>query len=322
LYKGNDRYLPWCKDCVDNLYEHYKRVLGSEEAAVRRTCLHLDVYWNQEIFNSLGFVSADRPLFRSYLEKANQRNYAGKTYDDTLDEEAMAKAEEAKVTGSDADSCNEANKSREQLMLEFGVTHEDEEFWGDQFEPKQYPWLAKRFIHWTSNKGELTVSQESLYKQLCITELRIDQEVLTGDPSKVTTLQSSLTNIMQKIGITPSQNKESELAEKNTFAVIVKKLEARKKIRDYQEKNRLIVLYTIYYLGHLCKMLNLNNKYSKLYEDEMARYRVERPDLEGADDDTVFESVFAEALKSVENGDLPDAKDLVLESQGDVVESN
>ncbi len=45
-------------------------------------------------------------------------------------------------------------------------------------------------------------------------------------------------------------------------------------------------------LGHLCKMLGIKNTYCKLYEDEMARLRVERPDLEEEDDEGAFSEIF------------------------------
>lgn len=328
LYKGNDRYLNWCKDCVNDLYEHYKSRLKDEQMALRRMCMHLDVYWSEEIYESLLDVSSDKPLFRAYLEKANSRKYAGKTYDDTLDEEYLS-AQEAnifinEVTGEKI-SEKDLPKTREEGLTLYGVTSEDIDFWGDQFEPKQYVSLDKKYVSWVNGKGKLTPAQQSLYKQVCITELRIDQEIMNGDSSKVASLQSSLTNLMQKLGITPSQSKENDLAEKNTFAVIAKKLEDRKRIKDATEKNRFIVLYTIYYLGHLCKMLGLNNRYSQAYEDEMARFRIERPELENETDEAVFEAVFAEALKTTE-GDIDVSQEavqkLVSQSGGDNNESD
>lgn len=38
-------------------------------------------------------------------------------------------------------------------------------------------------------------------------------------------------------------------------------------------------------------MLKLKNKYSALYEEEMAKYRVEIPELEEADDEDIFDFI-------------------------------
>jgi len=42
-------------------------------------------------------------------------------------------------------------------------------------------------------------------------------------------------------------------------------------------------------------MLNIRNGYSKLYEDEMARLRVERPELDEEDDDALFNDIFMDS---------------------------
>ena len=54
-----------------------------------------------------------------------------------------------------------------------------------------------------------------------------------------------------------------------------------------------IVRYiSIWFLGHLCKMLGIKNTYCKLYEDEMARLKVERLESEDEDDEGAFNDIF------------------------------
>ena len=307
FYKGNERYFHICKQCVDELYEHYRRTLKSEEAALRRMCMHLDVYWNDEIYEMLGSVSSSRPLFRAYLDKAGLRKYNGKTYDDTLDEEAEAKSQISKSTQLPAQEDGVGIIDIETLPLSgteteaIEVTTEDIDFWGDGFSVPQIRRLKYNFAKWTKDKGSLTVSQEALYKQICITELKIDLEFSNGDSTKISSLQSSLTNLMAKQNIAPNQNKENDMVEKNTYSVLLHKFEDRKAIKkpDPWMKNEIVRLVTVFFMGHLCKMFGLNNKYSKMYEDEMASYRVERPEYENDDDESVFEAVFSEGLRSV-----------------------
>lgn len=55
-----------------------------------------------------------------------------------------------------------------------------------------------------------------------------------------------------------------------------------------------IVRYiTVWFLGHLCKMLGIKNTYCKLYEDEIAKMRIERPEYEDEDDETMFNDIFS-----------------------------
>lgn len=41
-------------------------------------------------------------------------------------------------------------------------------------------------------------------------------------------------------------------------------------------------------------MLGIRNTYCKLYEDEIARRRIERPELEAEDDESVFNDIFGD----------------------------
>ena len=85
-----------------------------------------------------------------------------------------------------------------------------------------------------------------------------------------------------------NSEKENKIVEFSNYLiqnlVNIKKKNKVEKIK-LNITNRYI---TIYFLGHLCKMLKINNRYSSLYEEEMAKYRVEVPELEEADDEDVF----------------------------------
>ena len=43
---------------------------------------------------------------------------------------------------------------------------------------------------------------------------------------------------------------------------------------EWKDADNIQKLFNIYFLGHLYKMLNIKNRYSKMYEDEMQKYRV------------------------------------------------
>ena len=47
----------------------------------------------------------------------------------------------------------------------------------------------------------------------------------------------------------------------------------------------------VFFKGHLSKMMGLKNSYSKMYEDEMAKYKVDKPEYEN-DDEALFDAVF------------------------------
>ena len=46
-----------------------------------------------------------------------------------------------------------------------------------------------------------------------------------------------------------------------------------------------IKIYSNLVLGHLCRMLGINNDYSKLYDEEISKYKVETPEYEIDDEE-------------------------------------
>ena len=56
--------------------------------------------------------------------------------------------------------------------------------------------------------------------------------------------------------------------------------------------------YVFTWMGHVSKMLGLKNTYTRLYEQEVERLRVEKPEYEDEDDETLLIDSYSEG-----NGD-------------------
>jgi len=65
-----------------------------------------------------------------------------------------------------------------------------------------------------------------------------------------------------------------------------------KPIPELQDVDGVVRYISVWFLGHLCKMLGIKNTYCKLYEEEMEKRRVERPDLDDEDDEGAFNEIF------------------------------
>ena len=48
-------------------------------------------------------------------------------------------------------------------------------------------------------------------------------------------------------------------------------------------------------MGHVSKMLGLKNTYTRLYEQEIERLRVEKPEYEDEDDETLLIDSYSES---------------------------
>lgn len=289
LYKGNGGYLNHCNNCVEELFEHYEDVLGSEEEAIKRICLKFDIYWNKEIYSIACKSSATNARVRAYISKTNLYRYIGKTFDDTMDEVGSVV--------SYASNNIEAQDENGAITVENDII----EFWGAGFEPLFYLELDRKYKHWTKNLTiPLEESEEAIYKQICILEATINRDSAAGKPIEKNV--NALNNLLGSANLKPSQKKQDELVDatfdKAPFGLGIRYFENSRPIPDpdpeFQDVDNIIKYISIWFLGHLCKMLGIKNTYCKLYEQELEKMRIDRPDLEEEDDESLFNDIFGD----------------------------
>ena len=87
LYKGNNSYLPICNHCIENLVEQYTEILGTQDEAIKRVCMHWDIYYNESLLQSSRKTSADRSRIKNYIRQCNLTQNAGFTYDSYIKQE-------------------------------------------------------------------------------------------------------------------------------------------------------------------------------------------------------------------------------------------
>lgn len=85
LFDGLKR-LPWCKTCVDKLYEHYMRELGSDDEALIRMAMKLDLFVDDITLKSCKNISADRNKIQNLIRLNNLAQNNDKSFDDYLRE--------------------------------------------------------------------------------------------------------------------------------------------------------------------------------------------------------------------------------------------
>lgn len=296
LFAKNNGYSPICGICLDAMFNKYKDILGSEEAAAKRTCMKLDIYWNEKLFASTRKsinVEANTSLIRAYIGKTNLVRYLGKTFDDTLLEESEVwkAAEEAQRKGTiDNDACD-------------GVPRlEDVEFWGDGYTAREYDLLNKKYDQWVDGQDtdeELPVGTSTLYRQICTLEMQINRNMIAGRPTEAAINQ--LNNLIGSVNARPNQSKDDGAGgsfDSLPFGVGIRIFENNKPIPkplpQLEDVDGIVKYITVWFLGHLCKMLHIKNTYCKMYEEEIERLRVDRPELEGEDDESVFNNIFGD----------------------------
>lgn len=302
VYRENGGYLHVCRHCVEEMYQHYKETLGSEKLALRRICMKFDIYWSDKVYDIVykGNTSHSRVL--SYISKSNLQQFSGRTYDDTLDEETYVGMAGTPIPYSDGAATED----------EIQVPDEVIEFWGGGLSPSFYMELDQRWRYWRGNDAQYTdvmdVGERAVIKQICMLEVTINRDAAQGKP--IDRCVNSLNTLLGSANMKPVQKNKDDSLDANTeatpFGVWIRKIENTRPIADpdpeFRDVDGIIRYISVWFLGHLCKMLKIDNKYSRLYEEEMSKLRVERPEYEGEDEESVFEDIFNRSGESDSDG--------------------
>ena len=293
----NNLYLPICYNCLENHLREYMAVLGSEQAAMERICLHWDMYWNPEIFESSSKArnSESMSVLKSYVRRIGLIQYKDKSYDTTID--ALEKVKINSIT--EIEDFSEFNE-------DYQVSEDTIKFFGLGYSKDEYQILEDEYNDWVERYECQTKAQEELFKNLSITQLKIQQ--ITKEGGDIDKLMATFNKLLDNANISPRRLDDSTSKDDECFGTLIKKWEYEKPIPEpdpeWKDVDGIVKYITVYFLGHLCKMLHIKNSYSRMYDEEMEKYRVERPEYED-DDEALFDSIFCSASNSL-NGDDDD----------------
>lgn len=306
-------YMPYCRNCVEQMYNDYLAICKDPKVAVRQMCRKLDLYWNEKIYDTVEKKNTSRTMMSGYNAKLNSVAYAGRSYDDTLVEEgaeassmrgeAFANPKAVRANASDMGaSADEDDEDKELDVSDDIIT-----FWGPGYTPSMYMELEQRRSYWMSKYpagAELDIGTEALIRQICSLEIDINKARMEGKP--IDKYVNSLNTILGSANLKPVQNASAGDGSNDAtpFGVWIKRFEDGRPIPEpdpeLEDVDGVIRYFTIWVLGHLCKMLNIKNTYCKMYEDELAKMRIERPEYVDEDDETMFNDIFGDS--SVEGG--------------------
>ena len=306
LHKGIG-YIPVCKDCIDTMYNTYLSQCNNAEDAVRQVCRKLDLYWSKKVFDVVAKKTTTRSMMTQYIAKINTVTYAGKSYDDTLSEEGSLWNFETSIASINTPQAGEVEDSGEEVDEDIIA------FWGTGYTPEMYNELERKRAYWVSKFPEntvLDVGTETIIKQICGLELDISRDRAAG--RAVDKSINALNTLLGSVNMKPAQQKnDGDGALENTpFGVWVRKWENQRPIPEpdpeLKDVDGIIRYISIWFLGHLCKMLGIKNTYCKLYEDELAKMRIERPEYEDDDDETMFNNIFNSDSNNDDSGGVND----------------
>lgn len=205
IWAARDHYLPICKNCLDDLFEHYLDVYGGDDKkAIRRVCMGFDIYYSEKILDACQNTKKSQSLIHSYLSKSNLIQYRGKheflTYDTTLDEERDERAEaiEEAMEGVDADKI----KTR--------ISPEAYKRWGTgAYEIEEYRILEDHYHMLHENNPNIDNNQEIFIKTLCQLNLMMTQAIRSRDYDAYAKINDQYSKTFTKAGLKTVEEKDA-----------------------------------------------------------------------------------------------------------------
>jgi len=194
---------------------------------------------------------------------------------------------------------NELNYDEVNEENGFELTDDVISFFGkiNGYTEDDYEYLTNRYSEYINSYQSDSPAMEELLKQAAFESLEIQRKRSKGaDASK------NLKNLQEILGsanIKPNQETGANAVDQISFGLLIKKWENEEPIpepdEEWKDVDGIGKYIRIWFLGHLCKMLGITNEYSKEYEDEMDRLRVELPfdntsidELNGDDNEEIF----------------------------------
>lgn len=291
LYKGLG-YIPVCGKCIDSMYESYLSQCNNARDAVRQVCRKLDLFWSDSVYERAEKKSTTRSIMLQYIIAINTVTYAGKSYDDSLSSEGTLWAFTSEAKDDSQQFTTYKNVDQSHIISDDEVSPDVIAFWGSGYTPNMYRELEQRRAYWMSELPEgvnVDIGTQAIIRQICSLELDINRDRQAG--KSIEKSVTALNTLLGSANLKPVQKQQESIDSSmaNTpFGVWLYRWENKRPLPEIDENlkdvNR-IRKYIFTWMGHLCKMLGLKNGYAKMYEDEIARLRVERPEYDGDDDE-------------------------------------
>lgn len=305
-------YLPICKDCVDAMYNEYLAQCKNAKEAVRQMCRKLDLYWDEKVYGIVERKNTTRSMMTQYIAKINSITYAGKCYDDTLSKEGTLWSFDVVCDGDTQNNTDDAITQDDSSNSSDDVLDVPEDviaFWGVGYSADMYQRLEQRRRYYTKKFPDAfpqdddveDIGSDILMRQICNLEVSIANDAAAG--RSIEKSVNSLNTLIGSLNLKPAQKEKvsDNTDDKTPFGVWIRRFENEKPIPEpdpeFDDVDGIKKYVLVWVYGHLMKMLGggKENSYSRLYEAEIEKLRVDKPEYaDDEDDEDLLYDVFSE----------------------------
>ena len=168
---------------------------------------------------------------------------------------------------------------------------------GSGFTTEDYLYLQDQYDDWRSRTQVDTKSQELYIVRICFKLLDIYKAQKAGkDTDK---LDKSLNEMLAAANLQPRQNVGNAATDSLTFGQLIEKWEKETPVpepeKEFKDVDNISKYLSVWFKGSLSRALNIDNGYSKEYDDYISQYTVKPPEYVGDDgeaDESIYEKIF------------------------------
>lgn len=254
----SDGKVPYCKKCLQKIFEYYKNETNSEKTAAYFTLMKIDTPLIEEIFDSVVNKKGSFNL-STYMAELQKRDSNKDIWQDFSGTDVELKdISEVKTIAERKKEINTLEKK-----------------WGIQDCIEDYDFLEETFDRYTQGVEFVNSQQEDLYKDLCRDRLllrKINDNRYNGDES-IDKVQNRISKTMSTLKLDQFEsNRPKTLSEQSLFEKI--RLCDENNVKDiYSEPSKYYDLNKVQYynekfsLRPLANMLVGNRDFSVNLED-------------------------------------------------------
>lgn len=296
IYAANEFRLPICNECINALYNVEAEKYKTYYDTYRRICMTFDIYYSDHLADLAIKDSNPENRMTKYCSKASLKDYANKTYADTIKDEGviLRPFEQNEVVPVEP---------KKDPMDDIEIPQEIKDKWGYNLQNKQYHFLETKFQSWlekvdTSNDP----AYESILQNVCRLELQIQEAMAEGND--VARLSKEYNSLLGSLKLQPKQNDIKEMSDNMCFGNLIKEWEEEKPIpepsEEFKDVDGIGHYISVWFLGHLCKLMGVKGSYDKVFDEyrqEVSKYTVEKPEYDEDDDNSRFKGLFGSVNK-------------------------
>lgn len=270
-----DGKLSICKDCLEFLVVDFNNPHN-----VFDVMRMIDRPFLKQEYD--GALVGEKKPFREYMRRLAMRQNRDLSFADSITDDLDVKI----VKKSNLNSVDTVNID-EDIELTQQELKELIQFFGKGFKTEDYLWLQNEYIEFLNRYECDSKGMELLIKEICLQQLDIQNRRAAGE--KVDQQLKTLQDLLGSSNLKPVQETGANAVEQESFGTLIKKFENERPIPEPDERWKDVdgigKYLKVWFLGHLARMVGLENPYQKEYDEEVNKYKIELDENEEEDDE-------------------------------------